>query len=177
MVQVEVNVQDLFFTQSQSAATDAEPLACTISHSTWEKWFCQWLETMHRELPLGDAYELSLRFTDNSEIQALNAQYRYQDQPTDVLAFAVLDEVSPTQLPAQIQLSMPLYLGDIVISVETAHQQAQRQGHSLTIELAWLASHGLLHLLGWDHPDQESLIRMLNQQETLLELISLKLRN
>ncbi|NEP03167.1 MAG: rRNA maturation RNase YbeY [Symploca sp. SIO2E9] len=176
-MQVELNVQDLFFTQSPSVATDAQPLPCKISHSTWENWFRQWLKTMCRELPSSNAYELSLRFTDNTEIQALNAQYRHQNQPTDVLAFAVIDQVSFPQLPVPIQLSMPLYLGDIVISVETAHQQAQRQGHALTIELAWLASHGLLHLLGWDHRDQESLITMLNQQETLLRLIGLKLRN
>jgi probable rRNA maturation factor len=66
-----------------------------------------------------------------------------------------------------------LYLGDIVISVETAYRQAQQQGHSLQTELAWLATHGLLHLLGWDHPDEESLQGMLYQQETLLKLVNL----
>jgi probable rRNA maturation factor len=72
-----------------------------------------------------------------------------------------------------MQLSVPLYLGDVVISVDTAHQQAQQQGHSLQTELAWLATHGLLHLLGWDHPDEESLLEMLNQQETLLQSVEL----
>jgi probable rRNA maturation factor len=68
---------------------------------------------------------------------------------------------------------MPLYLGDVVISVDTADRQAQEQGHSLETELAWLATHGLLHLLGWDHPDEESLIGMLNQQKTLLQKVDL----
>ncbi|NET51154.1 MAG: rRNA maturation RNase YbeY, partial [Merismopedia sp. SIO2A8] len=84
-MQVEVNVQDVFSTQSPLATTDAETLSYTISHSTWESWFCQWLKNMHRELPTAEVYELSLRLTDNTEIQALNAQYRHQNQPTDVL--------------------------------------------------------------------------------------------
>ncbi|HBB32820.1 MAG TPA: rRNA maturation RNase YbeY, partial [Cyanobacteria bacterium UBA9273] len=54
--------------------------------------------------------------------------------------------------------------------------QAQQQGHSLETELAWLATHGLLHLLGWDHPDEVSLIRMLNQQKALLEIVNLTLQ-
>ena len=67
----------------------------------------------------------------------------------------------------------PLYLGDIVISLETAAQQSQQQGHSLTVELAWLAAHGLLHLLGWDHPDAASLALMLEQQKILLTKVDL----
>lgn len=68
----------------------------------------------------------------------------------------------------------PLYLGDMIISVETARRQAQQQNHSLTLELAWLAAHGLLHLLGWDHPDDISLHEMLNRQETLLKIVGLQ---
>jgi probable rRNA maturation factor len=70
---------------------------------------------------------------------------------------------------------MPLYLGDIVISIDTAQQQAQKQGHTLLTELAWLASHGLLHLLGWDHPDEESLERMLKQQVKLLKSVGISI--
>jgi probable rRNA maturation factor len=109
--------------------------------------------------------------TDDAEIQALNAQYRHQDKPTDVLAFAALEVDCPQ--PVKIQSRLPLYLGDIVISVNTAQWQAQQQEHTLRIELAWLASHGLLHLLGWDHPDEESLTRMLNQQLILLQTTGL----
>jgi probable rRNA maturation factor len=123
-------------------------------------------------MPPASAYELTLRLTEDREIQVLNAQYRHKNKPTDVLAFAALEVNSP-QLPPEIQLSMPLYLGDVVISVETAYRQAQQQGHSLQTELAWLATHGLLHLLGWDHPDEESLRGMLNQQEILLETVEL----
>lgn len=65
--------------------------------------------------------------------------------------------------------SEPLELGDIVISLETAARQAAEQGHTLEHELLFLASHGLLHLLGWDHPDEASLTAMLARQEALLQ--------
>ncbi|MBW4573768.1 MAG: rRNA maturation RNase YbeY [Aphanothece sp. CMT-3BRIN-NPC111] len=173
-MQVEVSVQDCFYTAFQSATADAEELNGLIPAETWEIWFEQWLETLSPDLPPADAYELSLRLTNDAEIQALNAQYRHQNQPTDVLAFAAL-EVDCPQPPIEFLASLPLYLGDIVISVDTAYRQAQQQGHSLQTELAWLAAHGLLHLLGWDHPDEASLTQMLNQQETLLMMFGLNI--
>jgi probable rRNA maturation factor len=65
-------------------------------------------------------------------------------------------------------LELALELGDVVISLETAARQAPDHGHDLEQELLFLASHGLLHLLGWDHPDQESLAAMLARQDALL---------
>jgi len=174
-VEVEVSVQDYFFTASQSTTSEAEKLSCSISTSIWESWFCKWLEILQPNFSSTNAYELTLRLTDDMEIQGLNAQYRHKNQPTDVLAFAALEVNSP-QLPTEFQLSVPLYLGDVVISVDIAGRQAQQQGHSLETELAWLATHGLLHLLGWDHPDEESLIEMLNQQETLLQSVNLTIQ-
>lgn len=174
-MQVEVNVQDYFFTASRSAATDDDQISCPIAIATWESWFHQWLEALQSELPPARAYELSLRLTDDPEIQTLNAQYRQKNQPTDVLAFAALEVDSP-QLPSHLQMSMPLYLGDLVISVDTAYRQAQQQGHSLTTEMAWLASHGLLHLLGWDHPDDDSLMEMLARQKSLLQIVNLTMQ-
>ena len=144
---------------------------CPISPTTWELWFNQWLEQLQPELSPIQAYELSLRLTNDREIQTLNALYRQQDKPTDVLAFAALETDCPQ--PDEVLMQLPLYLGDIVISVETAQRQAIAQGHPLTVELAWLAAHGLLHLLGWDHPDEVSLIRMLNQQQVLLHTVGL----
>ncbi|WP_395939622.1 rRNA maturation RNase YbeY [Anabaena sp. FACHB-1237] len=143
----------------------------TITDKTWQEWFNQWLEMLNNDLPPAPSYELSLRLTDDSDIQILNAQYRLIDQPTDVLAFASLE----TDLPQneEMRSSLPLYLGDIIISIDTAKRQAQQQGHSLSTELAWLAAHGLLHLLGWDHPDEERLLSMLNQQVTLLKGVSI----
>jgi probable rRNA maturation factor len=174
---VEVNVEHEFW-QQPSASRDDSSLRLRypqppISDSLWEQWWTQWLKLVSTDLPPASSYELSLRLTDDSGIHTLNAQYRHQDQPTDVLAFAALEAHFP-QSPELLQ-SQPLYLGDIVISVETADRQAQQQGHSLKTELAWLASHGCLHLLGWDHPDLESLKRMLNQQVTLLQAINLEI--
>ncbi len=168
-IQVEVIVQDYFFAQAEAEA-EAESDS-PIALATWEAWFGRWLTALDLDLSPIHAYELSLRLTDDAEIQSFNAQYRQKDQPTDVLAFAALE--SATGLPEAAQLELPLYLGDIVISVETAAAQAKQQEHSLTIELAWLAAHALLHLLGWDHPDAESLLEMLRQQEALLQTIGL----
>lgn len=142
-----------------------------IDLETWQGWFQTWLDKLQTQLPKASAYELSLRLSDDPEIQQLNCQYRHQDKPTDVLSFAALEVNCPE--PDELISMIPLYLGDIVISVETAQRQAQKQGHSLTTELAWLTAHGLLHLLGWDHPDENSLTEMLEQQETLLEAIGL----
>lgn len=158
-LQIEVNVQDCFF-------TEPPPVAPTL----WEEWFQAWLLDLQPDLSPSHAYELSLRLTDDAEIQALNQQYRQIDRPTDVLAFAALEADYPDVAEMD---ELPLYLGDLVISVETAQQQAEQQNHSLQVELSWLATHGLLHLLGWDHPDDDSLTRMLDQQRRLLQGIGL----
>lgn len=165
-LQVEVNVEDQFWDTEGDGMTQAP-----ISPQIWQLWIQQWLKILSTDLPPAWAYELSLCWAGDLTIQALNGQYRHQDQPTDVLAFAAL-EVNFPQL-SELQQTQPLYLGDIIISVETASRQAQQQGHSLTTELAWLVAHGCLHLLGWDHPDQESLNRMMDQQVTLLRTVQL----
>jgi probable rRNA maturation factor len=154
---------------SISLMGDLLPYAITVE--MWQAWFQRWLEELQPTLSPIQEYELSLRLTGDRDIQTLNAQYRFQDQPTDVLAFAALETDSPQ--PDEVRSCQPLYLGDIIISVETAHKQAQTQGHSLDIELAWLASHGLLHLLGWDHPDDQRLTQMLTQQQFLLSTVGL----
>jgi probable rRNA maturation factor len=134
--------------------------------STWETWFQNWLVALNPTLSPIQTYELGLRLTDNVEIQALNREYRDRDQSTDVLAFAALEVDTPAS--SALLATEPLYLGDIVISIEMAHHQAAERNHPLETELAWLAAHGLLHLLGWDHPDESSLERMLAQQSQLL---------
>ncbi len=144
---------------------------CCVSPETWETWFRQWLELLQPDLSPIQAYELSLRLTGDHEIHKLNALYRQQDKPTDVLAFAALEADCPQ--PDEVLTQLPLYLGDIVISVDTAQRQAVAQGHPFVTELAWLAAHGLLHLLGWDHPDEASLSEMLNQQQVLLHTVGL----
>ena len=107
------------------------------------------------------------------EIAELNGDWRGKAGPTDVLAFAAqddgLDDAPPIPMPElNDEASEPLELGDIVISLETAARQAPEHGHELPQELLFLATHGLLHLLGWDHPDDASLAAMLARQERLL---------
>lgn len=157
-VQVEVCVQN-HYAQAQAAVGEGESFG--LSDQTWQDYFQTWLTVLQLDFPT-QIYELSLRLTDDAEIQSLNRDYRHQDRPTDVLAFAAL-EVEAPQPQAE-----PLYLGDLVISVETAQRQAQEQQHLLQQELTWLAVHGLLHLLGWDHPDEASLQEMLQEQDRLM---------
>ncbi|MBC7974434.1 MAG: rRNA maturation RNase YbeY [Myxococcales bacterium] len=87
-------------------------------------------------------YEVSVRFVDDAAIHALNRSYRHKNKPTDVLAFAQREGPGGSLHPG--------LLGDIVISVDTARRQARRGLHR---ELLHLASHGLCHLLGYDHRD------------------------
>jgi probable rRNA maturation factor len=142
-----------------------------ISGDTWGEWFERWLSAPELTLPPAIGYEVSLRLTDDVEMRSLNAQFRQIDKTTDVLSFATLELDAPL-LPADLEPE-PLYLGDIIISVDTAAKQAIECGYSLHRELAWLAGHGLLHLLGWDHPDDDSLLKMLRQQENFLAVCNL----
>ena len=146
--------------------------SCHVLSMPWESWFQAWLHSAIPDLPPSaqvSAYELTLRFTGDEEIAQLNAQYRDLPEPTDVLSFASLENDYP--LPPADMEPDPLYLGDIVIAIPTAQRQADRGGYDLTIELGWLAVHGFLHLLGWDHPDEESLQRMIDQQLLLLKQV------
>jgi probable rRNA maturation factor len=139
----------------------------SLAAEEWVRYFGVWIVQPNLGLPKASGYEIALRLTDDPEVQQLNDQYRQQNKTTDVLAFAAIDETMPqTQLDGD-----PLYLGDIIISVDTAQRQALEQNHGLNTELLWLASHGFLHLLGWDHPDEGSLMKMLECQARLLGTI------
>ncbi len=138
-----------------------------IESIDWSGWFQTWFGSLSITDKLPQDCELSLRLTGDRQIQTFNHQYRAQDKPTDVLAFAATE--ADLILPSD--LDEPLYLGDIIISLDTAFKQAKEQKHSLIVELAWLGSHGLLHLLGWDHPDDQSLRLMLDRQSKLIQSI------
>ncbi len=93
----------------------------------------------------GRRAEVSVTFTDNEKIHALNREYRNVDRPTDVLSFPLSDgEDYDTDGDAVL-------LGDIVISLERAQTQAEEYGHSFEREVAFLTVHSMLHLLGYDH--------------------------
>ena len=133
----------------------------------WVSWMQTWLHSLSLNTQLAQDCEVSLRLTSDRQIQSLNYQYRSLDQPTDVLAFAATE----ADIPIPEDIGEPRYLGDIIISLDTALRQATEQKHSLKLELAWLSSHGLLHLLGWDHPDDLSLQQMLTKQSELIKLL------
>lgn len=95
--------------------------------------------------------ELSVTFTDNGKIRILNRDYRGIDRPTDVLSFPMYS-FADGDVPDGDEHVM---LGDIVISVEKAREQAAEYGHSLRREIAFLAVHSVLHLLGYDHETSE----------------------
>lgn len=135
----------------------------------WSNWLKVWMQSLNVDHQLNQDCEISLRLTGDRQIQEFNSQYRSLNKPTDVLAFAATE--SDIILPPGTD--EPLYLGDIIISLDTANRQALSQNHSLVMELAWLSSHGLLHLLGWDHPDDPSLNLMLERQSKLIALLDI----
>lgn len=155
------------------ATADWLPPALT-DPDRWQNWIHTWLAHLQVDQHPEQRYELTIRLTDDAEIQTLNATYRQMAQPTDVLSFAALETDFPGAAAGWADL--PLYLGDIVISLETARHQARDRQHSLTLETVWLAAHGLLHLLGWDHPDETHLQRMVRQQEDMLQMIGFKIQ-
>lgn len=96
--------------------------------------------------------EISLTFVDNKKIKELNAQYRNKDTATDVLSFPMFEN---GELEYDEESGIPCTLGDIVISLERAHEQAKSFGHTIERECAFLAVHSVLHLLGFDHEQSE----------------------
>ena len=101
--------------------------------------------------------EISVTFTDNENIRELNKEYRDIDRETDVLSFPMDEEDM---------------LGDIVISLEKAREQAEEYGHSVEREISFLCVHSCLHLLGYDHETNEEDEReMFAKQEKILKQI------
>ena len=124
--------------------------------------------------------EVSVVLVDDDYIQTLNRDYRGYDQPTDVLSFAMLDEQpeTPALIPDESLRSgaqeVPELLGDIFISVEKAFEQAESYGHSPEREISYLAVHGLLHLLGFDHQSPEETGAMRQAEEEILAAFTLQ---
>lgn len=121
---------------------------------------------------LEDSAEISVTFVNNRMIQELNRNYRQIDQPTDVISFA-LQEQGEGEVTILGDQKPPLTLGDIVISVDKAKEQAEEYQHSLKREYGFLALHGLLHLLGYDHLNQTDEQIMFNKQEEILNAFGL----
>lgn len=115
--------------------------------------------------------EVSVRFVDNEIIRELNSQYRNIDRETDVLSFPLGEngvyDIDPANGAA--------LLGDVVISVQKAMEQAEEYGHSLDREIGFLTVHSMLHLLGYDHVNGGlEAVRMREKEETVLTQLGLK---
>ena len=135
--------------QAQAVAVDTEPIKVLA-------------ESILQELGL-DAVELSLVLCDDQFIWRLNRDYRGKDKPTDVLSFA--------QREGEIAFADDPVLGDVIISIDTAAKQAVSRGHGLFQEIKVLLVHGILHLLGYDHEqDDEAEIMEAKERQILSKI-------
>lgn len=115
--------------------------------------------------------EVSVTFVTNDMIRGINKEYRGKDEPTDVISFA-MEELGEGEL--EIMGSMaPRTLGDIIISLDRTREQAADYGHSFERELGFLAVHGFLHLLGYDHMNKEDEKKMFSRQEEILSSLGI----
>lgn len=144
-----------------------EDMAATVKRTAE---LCLKLEGFEREC------EISVLLVDDDAIRKINKEHRKIDRPTDVLSFpmanmkngSIISEVGDYDIDEE-----SLLLGDIVISLERVKKQAGEYGHSFERELAFLTSHGVYHLLGYDHEEPEQEAIMLKKQEAALESMSL----
>ncbi len=129
---------------------------------------------------LGCPYEceLSVTITDNDGIHDINLSERKIDAPTDVLSFPMLDFETPNDLSYVEKYPQDyfdpetgeLLLGDIVISIDKVRSQAAEYGHSEKREIAFLTAHSMLHLMGFDHIDDDERLRMEEMQRQILDM-------
>lgn len=126
------------------------------------------IETLKYEKQSGE-FEISLTFTDNEGIHALNREYRNVDRPTDVLSFPQIDYENGEEAEGA--------LGDIVLSLERAGEQAAEFGHSFERECAFLCVHSTLHLLGYDHElSDEDDADMRARQREIMDILGLGIK-
>ena len=119
----------------------------------------KFIDYAKKELDIQNAV-FDIIIIDNERIHEINKEYRSKDMPTDVISFALEDFMD---VETEVRL-----LGDIYISIDKAREQAKLYNHSLLRELAFLSIHGLLHLLGYDHMNEEDEKIMFGLQEEIL---------
>lgn len=115
-----------------------------------------------------DRSEISVTFLSLEEIHQLNRLYRQVDSPTDVLSFPQFEDLN--ELPEEGEIM----LGDVVICIDRAREQAEEFGHSFEREIIYLFVHSVLHLLGYDHMDEDEKKIMRRREEEVMENIGLK---
>ena len=119
--------------------------------------------------------EVSITLTDDENIHELNKNYRSIDRPTDVLSFAFRESDEPdiffdNDSESDIKVDV---LGDIIISAERAQSQAKEYGHSFLREMVFLTVHGMLHLLGYDHMEDEERREMEEEQKFVMSKLGI----
>lgn len=118
-------------------------------------------------------FEISVLIVDNNFIKELNKNYRNVNKETDVLSFPIFEFKNGKLLEDIVIMEDEIPLGDIVISIEKAAQQAEEFGHSLEREVAYLTVHSVLHLLGFDHVGDDDRKVMREYEEQILQSMGL----
>lgn len=136
------------------------------------------------KVPYADI-SLSVTFTDNEGIREINRDFRDIDKETDVLSFPANEYPAPADF-SMIEEGNPdsfdqdtgeFILGDIMISLEKAHEQSEEYGHSFKREIAFLITHSLLHLLGYDHMTDDERVVMEDKQREILNILNITREN
>lgn len=138
-----------------------------------QQWVIRLIDHAADVLDLKGEIECSLTFVTNPRIQEINRAYRGIDKPTDVISFA-LEEMEEDEVPIILEEGEPRVLGDIIVSIDRAREQAETYNHSFERELGFLIIHGLLHLLGFDHNTKAEEEEMFGLQENILSSFGLK---
>lgn len=136
--------------------------------NNYEQDFTAIIEQALKTLGIEDDVEVSCVLVDDERIHEINREYRHIDRSTDVISFAMEDN---DQFYVE---GMPRTLGDIFISVDHAKKQAEEYGHSLRREMCFLFTHGILHLLGYDHMTDEQEKEMFGLQDQILGALSIE---
>ena len=118
--------------------------------------------------------EVGVTFVDDDAIRTLNREHRKLDRKTDVLSFPMLSDVKSVEKTDIDPETGLVYLGDVVISVETAMRQAEEFGHSLEREIAFLTVHSMMHLMGYDHICESDRRIMRTHEEAVLDELNIK---
>lgn len=117
--------------------------------------------------------DVYITLTNNEKIHKINKEYRDVDRPTDVLSFPMYERDEIADLKNDTDDEIEKILGDIIVSVEKVREQAEEYGHSFERELAYLVTHGMLHLLGYDHMIEEEKAVMRKREEEILETLNI----
>ena len=128
------------------------------------------IETIAEETNLSPEMEVYVTICDDESIREINKEYRDIDKSTDVLSFPMFSYSEPEVLDEEM-LEGDNALGDIIISLETATRQADEYGHSTSREVSFLTVHSMLHLLGYDHIEEDDRVLMREREEYFLDKI------